>query len=80
MPQEIQLTPEQIIIRTWGYFRLSHTDEEIPWAKIAGYHYRSGWFWDGVELQTRGQAANRIDWLSKSKGPNIRDLLEKMRE
>jgi len=80
IPQEIQLTPEKIIIRTWGFLWLSHTDEEIPWAKVAGYHYHSGWFWDAVEIQTRGQEANHIGWLPKSKGTEIRDVLERMKE
>ncbi len=67
-------------IKTRGYFWLSHTDEEIPWAKIAGYHYHSGWFWDQVEIQTRGQAANHIGGLNKTAGSNIRGALERMEE
>jgi hypothetical protein len=80
IPQEIHLTPEKIVIRTWGILWLSHTDEEIPWAKIAGYHYHSGWFWDRIEIQTRGQQANHILGLPKSGGGKIRDTLERMKE
>jgi hypothetical protein len=42
IPQEIEMDSEKILITTWGVFWLSRTDEEIPWEKIAGYHYRSG--------------------------------------
>ncbi|MXY07283.1 MAG: hypothetical protein F4Y61_01390 [Rhodothermaceae bacterium] len=54
IPQEIFLTPEKIVIQTWGFFWLSRSDEDIPWEKIAGYHYHAGWFWDSLEIQTRG--------------------------
>ena len=80
IPRQIHLTSEKIIIKTWGFLWLSHTDEEIPWAKIAGYHYHSGWFWDHVEIQTRGQAANHIGGLRKSTGSSIRGALEQMKE
>ncbi|MCB1079689.1 MAG: zinc ribbon domain-containing protein, partial [Verrucomicrobiae bacterium] len=63
IPQEVHLSPEKIVIRTYGLFWLSHVDEEIPWEKIAGYHYRSGFFWDAIEIQTRGQNANQIGCL-----------------
>lgn len=80
IPQEIHLSPEKIVIKTWGLFWLSHTDEDIPWEKIAGYHYRSGWFWDGIEIQTRGQKANSIGCLPKSSGRRIKEILEQMKE
>jgi RNA polymerase subunit RPABC4/transcription elongation factor Spt4 len=80
IPQEIHLTPEKIVILTWGFLWLSRTDEEIPWEKIAGYHYHSGWFWDNVEIQTRGQKANSIGCLHKSSGPRIKEILEQMKE
>ena len=80
IPQQIQLSPEKIVIRTWGFLWMSHTDEEIPWSKVAGYHYHSGWFWDGVEIQTRGQEANQIGGLPKSSGERIREVLERMKE
>ena len=80
IPQEIHLTPEKIVIKTWGFFWLSHMDEEIPWEKIAGYHYHSGWFWDGIEIQTRGQKSNTIGCLPKSAGRTIKASLERMKE
>ena len=80
IPQEIHLSSEKIVIKTWGLLWLSHTDEDIPWEKIAGYHYQSGWFWDGIEIQTRGQKANNIGGLSKSHGQTIKKILEQMRE
>jgi hypothetical protein len=80
IPQEIHLTPEKILIQTYGFFWLSRTDEEIPWEKIAGYHYHSGWFWDQVEIQTRGQKANHMTCLPKQYGTRIKEILERMKE
>ena len=80
IPQEIHLSAEKIVIKSWGLFWLSHTDEDIPWEKIAGYHYHSGWFWDGIEIQTRGQRANTIDFLPKASGQKIKTILEQMKE
>ena len=80
IPQEIHLTPDKIIIQTWGFFWLSRRDEDIPWEKIAGYHYHSGWFWDSLEIQTRGQTANRIRYLRKPDALKIKDILEEMKE
>ena len=80
IPQEIHLSSEKIVIQTWGFFWLSRTDEDIPWEKIAGYHYHSGWFWDSVEIQTRGQKANNIGCLPKSNGNRIKEILERMKE
>ena len=80
IPQEIDLSPEKIVIKTWGLLWLSHTDEDIPWEKVAGYHYHSGWFWDSIEIQTRGQKANSIGGLPKSFGHKIKDTLEGMKE
>lgn len=80
IPQEIHLSSEKIVIQSWGYFWLSRTDEEIPWEKIAGYHYHSGFFWDSVEIQTRGQRANSIGCLPKSGGAKVKAILERMKE
>ncbi|MCB1062933.1 MAG: zinc ribbon domain-containing protein [Verrucomicrobiae bacterium] len=80
IPQQIHLNSEKIVIRTYGFFWLSHTDDDIPWEKIAGYHYRSGFFWDAIEIQTRGQKANSIGCLSKSVGRKIKTTLERMKE
>ena len=80
IPQEIQLSSEKIVIKSWGFLWLSHTDEDIPWEKIAGYHYHSGWFWDGIEIQTRGQKANTIQSLPKRSGQRIKAILEQMKE
>ena len=80
IPQEIFLTPEKIVIQTWGFFWLSRSDEDIPWEKIAGYHYHAGWFWDSLEIQTRDQTANRIRCLQKPDGLRIQEILEQMKE
>lgn len=80
IPQEMHLSSEKIVIQTWGFFWLSRTDEDIPWEKIAGYHYHSGLFWDSVEIQTRGQKANTIGCLPKSSGRTVKEILERMKE
>ena len=48
--------------------------------KIAGYHYYSGWFWDSVEIQTRGQKANKMTGLPKAQGLKVKEILERMKE
>jgi hypothetical protein len=80
IPQQIHLNAEKIVIQTWGLFGLSRTDEEIPWEKIAGYHYHAGLFWDSVEIQTRGQKANQMGCLPKTEGLRIKSILEQMKE
>jgi len=80
IPKEIHVSQEKILIKTWGFFWLSHTDEDIPWEKIAGFHYHSGWFWDQIEIQTRGQKANSIGGLPKESGLKIKEILERMKE
>ena len=80
IPQKINLSSEKIVIQTWGIFWLSRTDEDIPWEKIAGYHYHSGILWDRVEIQTRGQKSNVIGGLPKSSGKVIKEILELMKE
>ena len=80
IPQQIHLSPEKVTIQTWGMLGLSRTDEDIPWEKIAGFHYHAGWFWDAVEIQTRGQKANWIGCLPKTSGARVKELLERMKE
>lgn len=80
IPQEIHVSSEKIVIKTWGVFWLSHMDEDIPWEKVAGYNYQAGWFWDSIEIQTRGQSANSISGLTKSDGRRIKESLEQMKE
>ena len=80
IPQEIAVSSDKIVIKTWGFFWLSHTDEDIPWEKVAGFHYHSGWFWDSIEIQTRGQKANTIGGLPKSSGRRIKEILERMKQ
>jgi hypothetical protein len=80
IPERIHINPDKITIQSWGLFGLSRTDEEIPWEKVAGFHYHSGLVWDRVEIQTRGQKANAIGCLPKSEGTRIKAVLEQMRE
>ena len=80
IPQEIHLSSEKIVIKTWGVLWLSHMDEDIPWEKVAGYNYQAGWFWDSIEIQTRGQRANSISGLTKTEGRKIKETLERMKE
>jgi ribosomal protein L40E len=74
--QTISLTEDKIVVTTPGLLNLSRQEEEIPWAKVAGFDYRSGIFWDQVTIETRGQSASRIPCLSKADGQRIRQVLQ----
>lgn len=80
IPQQIHVSPEKITIQSWGLFGFSRTDDDIPWEKVAGFHYHAGWFWDAVEIQTRGQRANWISCMRKADGERVKELLERMKE
>ena len=43
-------------------------------------YYHAGWFWDAVEIQTRGRKANWIGCLPRTSGARVRELLERMKE
>ena len=76
LAQTMHLTPEKIVIRTPGPFRLSLKEEEIPWNKVAGFDYRSGIFWDQVTIETRGQSSSKMTCLAKPDGQRIRQILQ----
>lgn len=76
LPQTVRVTPEKIVISTPGAFNLSRKEEEIPWAKIAGFDYRSGIFWDQVTIETRGQSSSKMTCLDKPDGERIRQMLQ----
>lgn len=78
LPQTISLTQEKIVLATPGPFHLFQHDEEIPWAKVAGFNYKSGIFWDQVVVETRGQSSARIVGLAKADGQRIRQVLQKL--
>lgn len=78
LPKSITLTEEKILVRTPGVFNLSEQQQEIPWAKIAGFDYHSGLVWDRVRIETRGQASTTVGCLSKPEGERIRDVLREM--
>jgi len=74
--QTIHLTEDKIVIVTPGLFNLSRQEEEIPWAKVAGFDYRSGIFWDQVRIETRGQSGSVMQCLAKPDGQRIRQVLQ----
>jgi ribosomal protein L40E len=78
LPQEITLTQEKILVRTPGPFNLTQGEEEIPWAKVAGFDYHAGLFWDRVTIETRGQSSTVIGGLAKPEGERIRELLRRL--
>lgn len=78
LPQAVSLTQEKIVIATPGLFNLTRQEEEIPWAKVAGFDYKSGIFWDQVTIETRGQSASTIRCLAKADGGRLRQLLQKL--
>jgi RNA polymerase subunit RPABC4/transcription elongation factor Spt4 len=53
--KSIRFNEEKVIVSTPGLFRLWVNEAEVPWNKVAGFDYRSGIFWDSVEIETRGQ-------------------------
>lgn len=44
------------------------------------FHYHAGLFWDGVEIQTRGQKSDSISCLSKYSDLKDKEILERMKE
>lgn len=77
-PEEIHFTEEKIIIISFGLFRLSKNEEEIPWHKVAGFDYRSGIFWDSARIETRGQSSSIISCLNKKDGEKVRKVLQQL--
>ncbi len=59
---------------------MSGPSQWSEWRRAKAVHNHSGWFWDSIEIQTRGQKANNIDCLPKSDGQKIRETLERMKE
>ncbi len=78
-PQEIDLSPEKIVITSARIFGLIIAVEEVPWEKIAGFNHLSGLFWDSVRLETRGQTANAIHALKKDDSKRIVEILKLMK-
>lgn len=78
LAQTITLTDEKILVRTPGVFHLSEQQQEIPWAKVAGFDYHSGLLWDRVRIETRGQASTSVGCLAKPDGERIRNVLRAM--
>lgn len=80
LSQRAKFNEEKIIISTPGFFRLWVNEAEIPWNKVAGFDYRSGIFWDSVEIETRGQNPTTIGCLKKKDGERLREILRTLEE
>lgn len=78
LPRSLVITQEKILVRTPGMFDLTQGEEEIPWAKVAGFDYHSGLFWDRVRIETRGQSSSTFGCLGKEDGERIRSLLREL--
>lgn len=78
LPKTVVLTREKILVRTPGPFDLRREEEEIPWAKVAGFDYQTGLFWDSVRIETRGQSSCTVGCLAKEDGHRIRELLQEL--
>jgi ribosomal protein L40E len=74
-PQSASFSQEKIVITTYGFLGLTKSDEEIPWEKVAGFGHHSGYFWDSVWIETRGQSSATIGCLSRADGAHIRQVL-----
>jgi len=78
IPQEILTDLDKVVIKAPGFFWLWCDQVEIPWNKVAGFSYRSGIFWDMIEIETRGQKPSHIVGLSKYDGQKIRSILQQL--
>ena len=78
LPRSLVITREKILVRTPGVFDLTQGEEEIPWAKVAGFDYHSGLLWDRVRIETRGQSSSTFGCLAKEDGERIRALLREL--
>lgn len=78
--ESIRFNEEKLVVSTPGFFRLWVNENEVPWNKVAGFDYRSGIFWDAVEIETRGQNPTKIRCLSKQDGERLRDILRSLEE
>ncbi|GGW85815.1 hypothetical protein GCM10007391_19270 [Alteromonas halophila] len=63
---------------TPGLFGLWRDSDEIQWSKVAGFSYRTGIFWDRIDIETRGQKPSTILGLDKSDGETLRNVLQKL--
>ena len=78
LPQEVRTDQEKIVISTPGLFRLWQNSDEIQWGKVAGFSYRTGIFWDRIDIETRGQKPSTVLGLAKPKGEALRQILQKL--
>lgn len=78
LPESIRFSEDKVVVSTPGVFRLWVNETEVPWNKVAGFDYRSGIFWDSVEIETRGQKPTTIRCLSKDHGRRVRDILRSL--
>lgn len=78
LARSVTLSREKILVRTPGPFNLTQQEQEIPWAKVAGFDYHAGLFWDRVRIETRGQSSTTVGCLAKEDGGRIRELLQQL--
>jgi len=78
--ESIRFNEEKVVVSTPGLFRLWVNESEVPWNKVAGFDYRSGIFWDSVQIETRGQQPTTIRCLAKEDGERFRDILRSLEE
>lgn len=78
--ESILFNEEKVVVSTPGLFRLWVNESEVPWNKVAGFDYRSGIFWDSVQIETRGQKPTTIRCLAKKDGERIREILRRLEE
>ncbi|WP_395338388.1 hypothetical protein PN836_011455 [Ningiella sp. W23] len=78
IPHEVTTDAEKLTFKAPGLFYLWTDSHEIPWNKVAGFSYRSGIFWDKVEIETRGQKPSIIIGLSKPNGSKVRAILQSL--
>ena len=76
-PQFVRISSEKLSIVTYSLFGLAENNEEVPWAKLAGFSHRSGLFWDSIKIETKGQTSAMISCLSKRNARQLKEVLRR---
>ena len=66
----------KIVIITYGFLALTSSAEEILWEKVVAFSHRCGLFWDVISIETYGQTAATITYLSRDNSKTVGDVLQ----
>lgn len=74
-PGRLVFSDGRLLFSQRGLFGLTTTREELPWHKIAGFSYRSGFFWDSLDIETRGQSRISFVCIDKADADRLQRLM-----